>query len=610
MTVLRTLQRALVAAVLVVSQASFGSPPIQVFDYFNFVDNSQSSVFGPGGRRLSFGGDFFPTPFNGARIRVTARQGAIARNVPFLFAPGLPNQFFRSITFDPALTGAWTLTIEDLDDPANVATVTTLPICPTLCFAPFGPADPFQTPFIRNAATSDLSTQPVLSWVQPPFDLPPNTARRTILLVHDFTSGDQIVHARVLGADTTSHRIPAIMSGGVPMVPGHKYVISVETSLYNTADTGLLPGFVTRGSELETARSFFSFSPSATPTVFAAPVNLPRVDASGTFTFDLDVTGGTPVLLDPAVAVGYDFAIGAGNPRFASVKLPDLGDFDYTLYLWDGAQWVATAVLPPQAKFDFPAPGVERFRVLGIDPALALDPANVSAFVTEVTFASSGVFNGTMTPVVKTDTTDLTAPVTTASRSVAPDAAGWNRENVVVTLAATDEPGGSGVKSLSWSSTGAQAGGATISGALAGITISQDGSTAIHFSATDFAGNVEPEKTVTVSVDKTAPLISGMPGTCMLWPPNGKLVRVAVVSAADATSGVATFDVSATSSEPADPADIVIQAASGAREIWLRAKRQGGGDGRSYAITATARDAAGNVAQSSATCVVPHDQGH
>ena len=40
--------------------------------------------------------------------------------------------------------------------------------------------------------------------------------------------------------------------------------------------------------------------------------------------------------IDPAVAIGYDYAIGAGDPDFASVLLPSVGDNHYTLHYFSG----------------------------------------------------------------------------------------------------------------------------------------------------------------------------------------------------------------------------------------------------------------------------------
>jgi hypothetical protein len=205
--------------------------------------------------------------------------------------------------------------------------------------------------------------------------------------------------------------------------------------------------------------------------------------------------------------------------------------------------------------------------------------------------------------------------VTTATASPGANANGWNNTNVVVTLNSTDsEPGGSGVKEIDFTLTGAQTGTNKILGGTASVTISAEGTTTLTFFAIDNAGNQESPKTLTVKIDKTPPVISGLPAAdCSLWPPNHKLVDVGTVSAADALSGVSSFDVTGTSNEPANPgeSDIVITGSNlDPRDVQLRAERLGTGTGRVYTLTATAADVAGNTTTSTATCVVPHDQGH
>jgi hypothetical protein len=89
---------------------------------------------------------------------------------------------------------------------------------------------------------------------------------------------------------------------------------------------------------------------------------------------------------------------------------------------------------------------------------------------------------------------------------------------------------------------------------------------------------------------------------------------VAAVTASDALSGLSTGSprVSATSSEPDDARgdgrtrpDVVIEGGV----VWVRAERSGAGVGRRYDIRAAANDLAGNMAEATATCVVPHDRG-
>jgi hypothetical protein len=183
-------------------------------------------------------------------------------------------------------------------------------------------------------------------------------------------------------------------------------------------------------------------------------------------------------------------------------------------------------------------------------------------------------------------------------------------------LKAVDNPGGL-VKQIEYSVTGAQTVAATvIPGDTASIPISAEGVTTVRYFATDVAGNIESAESLTVKIDKTAPLISGMPAAgCILWPPNNQLVQVGTVAAADALSGVGIGGITVTgaSNEPSDPSDpdiVITPNRSGGYVVQLRAQRLGTGSGRIYTLKATATDLAGNMASATATCSVPHDQGH
>jgi hypothetical protein len=211
---------------------------------------------------------------------------------------------------------------------------------------------------------------------------------------------------------------------------------------------------------------------------------------------------------------------------------------------------------------------------------------------------------------------DVTPPHTTAQAAPPSNANGWNNTDVVVTLTAQDNPGGI-VKQIEYSLTGAQpAASQVVPGNTASIHLVNEGVTSVRFFATDVAGNVESPQTLTVKIDKTRPLISGMPAGCSLWPPNHNLVTVGTVTATDALAGLAPdlFQVSGTSSEgPLDPQspDIVISPNSaGGFVVQLRAERSGNGEGRVYTLTATATDLAGNSTTSTARCTVPHDKGN
>jgi hypothetical protein len=203
---------------------------------------------------------------------------------------------------------------------------------------------------------------------------------------------------------------------------------------------------------------------------------------------------------------------------------------------------------------------------------------------------------------------DTTPPTTTANPSPGPNSNGWNNTSVTVTLNATDNPGGSGVKQIQFALSGAQnIGLQTVAENAASVTITAEGTTVLSYFATDNAGNQETVKTLTVRIDKTPPVIFGLPAPgCTIWPPNHKLVQVATVTAADALSGLApgSFNVTGTSNDPAN-GQIVITGGPNQYMVQLGADKD-----QVYTLTATASDLAGNTITKQATCTVPHDQGN
>jgi hypothetical protein len=156
-----------------------------------------------------------------------------------------------------------------------------------------------------------------------------------------------------------------------------------------------------------------------------------------------------------------------------------------------------------------------------------------------------------------------------------------------VALTATDESGGSGVKEIHFALSGAQTGSKVVSGSDAAVLISSEGTTTLTYFAVDNAGNQEAPKTITVRIDRTQPVISGLPAAgCTLWPPDHRLVTVASVTVSDSRSGLApgSLVVTGVSSEPenglgdGDTApDIVIVGGT----VQLRAERAGTGPGES-----------------------------
>ena len=209
---------------------------------------------------------------------------------------------------------------------------------------------------------------------------------------------------------------------------------------------------------------------------------------------------------------------------------------------------------------------------------------------------------------------DTEPPHTTAHLTPAPNANGWNNSNVQITLTAQDNPGGI-VKQIEYSLSGAQSVATqTVAGNSVVIDVLPEGLTTINYRASDVAGNTEPSQSLTIQIDKTSPVISGMPAAgCQLWPPNHKLVKVGDVTAADALSGVdaGSLTVNGQSNEPFDvdgPAIVVKPDGGDGLVVELQADRLGNGDSRIYTLTAAASDLAGNAATVKAACRVPHDQ--
>ncbi|MGH3087081.1 MAG: Ig-like domain-containing protein, partial [Rubrobacteraceae bacterium] len=102
---------------------------------------------------------------------------------------------------------------------------------------------------------------------------------------------------------------------------------------------------------------------------------------------------------------------------------------------------------------------------------------------------------------------DVTLPTTTATLSQEPNENGWHKENVTVTLDATDGENGSGVEEITYKVGDDQP--VTVQGNSATVPeITTEGATTIIYYATDNAGNTEREKTITVRLDKTAPTVN------------------------------------------------------------------------------------------------------
>lgn len=313
-----------------------------------------------------------------------ATGAAVSRVINFNPGPAIPNFFSRYLADDRSLYGAWTLTFSNGADSASAVVDID--------------NNAQQAPFVNSITLSGSSANPTFSWTPPP-GATVNGYRVNIFdkaLVSATNNGQ--VTSRNLQPGTTSYTVQASDF----TVPGYGFSLgsnySIEISLIQTKDGS--SSNLANSNLQAIARVYADF----TPTQAGGPVvNLPVVLANGSYQFNMTVQAGQTYYIDPDVAVGYEYAIGEGNPLFMSVDLPDdIGDGLYDIDIWDvTGQWLRLASNWDGHKvFGFGPDGASRFRVLGIETSAGLNPGNTTAFVTGLTFSANGQFTGTQSPIV------------------------------------------------------------------------------------------------------------------------------------------------------------------------------------------------------------------
>jgi hypothetical protein len=204
-----------------------------------------------------------------------------------------------------------------------------------------------------------------------------------------------LVFGQNLSGSAGSFTLPNALAGGLTLTPGNPYVVDLKAVVLRGP-----PGGPMNPNTAAASQSYFDF----TPLTSGVPVNLPTYNpTTHNFTYSMSVQPGVEVFIDPQVAEGYDYRIGAGNPDFQSVELPTgVGDGLYDLYTFDsrGNPVLKVHDFAGGTVFDFGPGGVDAFRVLGIEDSALIDPTNVTAFVTGLTFSGAGEFSGTQTPLV------------------------------------------------------------------------------------------------------------------------------------------------------------------------------------------------------------------
>jgi hypothetical protein len=330
-------------------------------------------------------------------------------------SPETPNFFSRTLAIctinctatadnNPTnLQGPWTITFSNLTtNPTSIAQTISL-----------NPGSG-EIPFVNSVTLSGTTAAPTFSWSPPP-GVTVNGYRINIYQnnLETFDPSGQIVDTGLVastsvGPGMTSYTVQAsdFTIPGFGLQNNTQYTIQIDVLQTRNGSTINL----NNSNVSAISRAFSNFAiPSS---VEGLPVlNLPTTTVVGNqviFGFNLTVAPGLTYFIDPAVSTGYVYQIGVGNPNFASVELPNIGNpIPYDVYLWNGTAFVFDTTLAANTVFDFGLGGVNEFEILGIDPSLGLDPNNTTAFITGLTFVDAGNFTGTMTPI----TTEVAAAV-------------------------------------------------------------------------------------------------------------------------------------------------------------------------------------------------------
>ncbi|HET8549676.1 MAG TPA: family 10 glycosylhydrolase [Bryobacteraceae bacterium] len=218
------------------------------------------------------------------------------------------------------------------------------------------------------------------------------------------------------------------------------------------------------------------------------------------------------------------------------------------------------------------------------------------------------VFFSCVTPVVAGQVTaadlrpDRTAPVTTAAPTAI---SGWYREGVTVTLSASDDC--TGVAATEYSLNGGD-----LRSWTGPVTITAEGLTTILYRSVDRAGNVEPEQTLVLRIDRSPPVVTLAADPTPIRAPDGNKAIVKLSgTASDGLSGLANVSYAVAGEYGAHlsirPRALGGNSASWQEEIELEAAAFEDTDGRRYRIMATVTDVAGNSSTTVVDVVVPQD---
>jgi len=184
--------------------------------------------------------------------------------------------------------------------------------------------------------------------------------------------------------------------GGIPAVAGYDAGDGVNYLSLPGSETGAILDVVNLSNvSLDTPGLWqFNFTGEGEAPGQSAGNPLLPVIVDNTFQFTFPVQPQRRYFIDPDVAIGYDYSV-TGGPLFSSVLVPAGINASNTFDLvYSGLSDTITGGV----AYTFATPQ-SLFSIRGIDIAANLDPNNPTAFVTGLTFNSSGIVNVTQVPI-------------------------------------------------------------------------------------------------------------------------------------------------------------------------------------------------------------------
>ncbi len=319
---------------------------------------------------------------------------------------------FGPLGFDNGVAaGIGSGTLSDLDGVRGDWDVTLTDGTDTLQFQLAGIGDVQPPDRVDDAKVTDgfATTTPTLSYTVPQ-DAVTAVALYDVLNRNAATNRATFIESAFLQPGTGSFQVPEglIQENGL-------YAFAFSTGLGRPAGTTNPSGSSQEGGLLVQNTSYVFFTPLDPDQVppgmdeLYLPTATETTDGIPTYIFNNPVFANQVAYYDPILAIGYDYEIGAGDPFFNSVVLPDVGDGLFEIFLKDDdGLLVSLGQVEHGEEFEF-VDGTDFFRVLGIELDAGVDPFDPTAFVTGLSFVSDGRFTGSMTPIVQ-DTTPIPLP--------------------------------------------------------------------------------------------------------------------------------------------------------------------------------------------------------